>query len=126
MIAKRTVKGNQALLVAAGGGGAGTNSGLPGAAMDGILPGTVLDPINGSTATVNQGGAAGDSGTTFNAAWPATDGSMWQGGNGCEFGAGGIKQRILLIISLNFNSLYCRWGRILWRWRSRNYTWLSW
>lgn len=77
------------LLLAAGGGGGGSVPGLPGAALEGVLPGTLLDPICGHTATVEMGGMAGDSGSTYNAAWPATSGSQYQGGNGCEFGAGG-------------------------------------
>jgi hypothetical protein len=61
----------------------------PGGGLEGVLAGTLLDPLNGMTATVEKEGLAGESGSTFNAAWPATSGSMWQGGNGCEFGAGG-------------------------------------
>jgi hypothetical protein len=38
---------------------------------------------------VDKPGRAGDSGSTYNAQWPATAGQQWQGGNGCEFGAGG-------------------------------------
>lgn len=49
----------------------------------------MLDPINGGTATVEEGGRAGESGSTYNADWPANPGEQWQGGNGCQFGAGG-------------------------------------
>jgi hypothetical protein len=63
--------------------------GAPGGAFDGILPGTLIDAICGGTATVDKPGRAGDSGSTYNAQWPATAGQQWQGGNGCEFGAGG-------------------------------------
>jgi hypothetical protein len=77
------------MLLAAGGGGGGSVDGLPGGALHGALPGTLIDPINGVTATVEKPGAAGDSGSTYNAQWPATAGAAFQGGNGCEFGAGG-------------------------------------
>jgi hypothetical protein len=63
--------------------------GAPGGAFEGILPGTLIDAICGGTATVDKPGRAGDSGSTYNAQWPATAGQQWQGGNGCEFGAGG-------------------------------------
>ena len=63
--------------------------------MDGEAAGALLDPINGMTATVHKGGAAGESGATFNSAWPAVSGEQWQGGNGCEYGAGGKKYNIL-------------------------------
>lgn len=88
-VSKRTPKGNIALLVAAGGGGGGSIDGMPGGGLDGVLPGTHLDSRNGSTATVHVPGFAGDSGSIYNSAWQATDGTQWQGGNGCEFGAGG-------------------------------------
>lgn len=81
--------GAQVLLLAAGGGGAGSIDGLPGGALEGSLPGTLLDPLNGSTATVDKPGRPGETGSTFNSAWNGTSGDMWQGGNGCEFGAGG-------------------------------------
>eukprot|EP00605_Chrysophyceae_sp_TOSAG23-4_P002678 GSChrysophyteH1.ASY1.ANO1.2954.1 assembled CDS len=89
IVSKRSPKGNQALLVAAGGGGGGSVNGLPGGNMDGELFGTRVDPICGGTATATQGGHFGDSGTSFNSKWPASDGEMWKGGNGSEFGAGG-------------------------------------
>ena len=89
IVAKKTNKGNQALVVAAGGGGGGSVSGMPGVGMDGELPGTLLDPRNGCTATSTSPGQAGDSGSIFNADWTATDGQMWLAGNGCEYGAGG-------------------------------------
>lgn len=89
IIAKRTPRGNEAIIVAAGGGGGGSLDGLPGCGLHGPLPGTRLDPRNGSCGTIESGGDAGDSGTIFNSAWPATRGEMWQGGNGCEYGAGG-------------------------------------
>ena len=88
-ISKRTTRGTFTLLVAAGGGGGGSVPGAPGGGLEGVLPGTLLDPICGGTATVEKGGLAGDSGSTYNAAWPAQAGQQWQGGNGCEFGAGG-------------------------------------
>ncbi len=88
-ISKKTSRGTQLLLLAAGGGGGGSVPGLPGGGLDGILPGTLVDPLNGRTATVDSPGAAGESGSTFNSQWAATPGQMWQGGNGCEFGAGG-------------------------------------
>lgn len=47
--------------------------------MHGLLVGTRVDPRNGQSATIEMGGRGGDSGTVFNAAWPATDGEMWQG-----------------------------------------------
>lgn len=54
-----------------------------------MLAGTLLDPMNGTTATVDAPGIGGESGSTYNAAWPASAGEQWKGGNGCEFGAGG-------------------------------------
>lgn len=89
MLCRKTAKGNQVLIVAGGGGGGGSLDGLPGGGLEGSYNGTLIDPINGSTATVNEGGSAGETGSTYNSAWPATAGEMWQGGNGCEFGAGG-------------------------------------
>lgn len=88
-IAKKSSRGTTVLLVAAGGGGGGSLPGLPGGALDGSLPGTMIDPINGTTATIEKPGEAGDTGSTFNAQWNGTNGDMWQGGYGCEFGAGG-------------------------------------
>lgn len=61
----------------------------PGGALEGVLAGTLLDPLNGTTATVESPGKGGESGSTYNAAWCSTPGLAWQGGNGCEFGAGG-------------------------------------
>jgi hypothetical protein len=89
-VSKKTSKGTQVLLVAAGGGGGGSLHGLPGGALEGTYKGTLIDPINGSTATVTKPGEAGDIGTTFNSAWNGSGGEMWQGGFGCEFGAGGM------------------------------------
>ena len=57
--------------------------------MNGMHAGSRVDPICGQTATIEQGGLFGDSGTSFNSKWPAMSGEMWQGGNGSEFGAGG-------------------------------------
>lgn len=88
-VTKKTKRGAQLLLLAGGGGGGGSIPGLPGGGLTGIQPGTLLDPINGCTATVDTPGAAGDSGSTYNSQWPPTAGQQWQGGNGCEFGAGG-------------------------------------
>eukprot|EP01031_Cornospumella_fuschlensis_P001048 gene1048-1317_t len=88
-ICRRTANGKLVYLVSSGGGGGASQPGRPGGGLEGELPGTRLDPLNGSTATPWAGGKAGDSGSTFNAAWPATAGEMWQGGSGCEFGAGG-------------------------------------
>lgn len=89
IISKRTPKGNQAYVIAAGGGGGGSVDGLPGGGMDGVQTGTRIDPICGQTATAEQGGSFGDSGSQFNSKWPAISGVMWQGGHGSEFGAGG-------------------------------------
>jgi hypothetical protein len=89
IISKRTPKGNQALVVAAGGGGGGSVDGLHGGNMDGPLPGTRMDPVCGATASIQKGGAFGDSGSSFNSKWPAMSGEQWQGGNGSEFGGGG-------------------------------------
>jgi hypothetical protein len=61
----------------------------PGGALEGVLAGTLLDPLNGTTATVEGPGKGGESGSTYNSAWCATPGTAWQGGGGCEFGAGG-------------------------------------
>ncbi len=63
----------------------------PGGALEGVLAGTLLDSVNGQTATVDTPGKGGESGSTYNSAWNATPGAAWQGGNGCEFGAGGKK-----------------------------------
>ena len=72
--------------------------------------GVMIDPINGTTATVHEPGSrpyihdtridydiplsvsgqGGESGSVYNTQWPANPGSMWQGGSGCEFGGGGI------------------------------------
>jgi hypothetical protein len=76
-------------VVAAGGGGGASLHGRPGGGLEGELPGTKIDPINGYTATAYAPGKGGDSGSTFNSKWVATSGAMWQGGSGCEFGAGG-------------------------------------
>jgi hypothetical protein len=76
-------------IVAGAGGGGSSLSGRPGGGLEGELPGTRVDPINGGTATAASPGQAGESGSTFNTNWGATAGDMWQGGNGCEFGAGG-------------------------------------
>eukprot|EP01041_Mallomonas_annulata_P002379 gene2379-4623_t len=89
MIARRTPSGNQALLVAAGGGGGSSSDGLPGSGMNGSLPGTRIDKRNGGTATATFGGDAGDSGNLYCSLWPAEDGAIWQGGKGCQYGAGG-------------------------------------
>eukprot|EP00595_Chromulina_sp_UTEXLB2642_P002328 CAMPEP_0196765016 /NCGR_PEP_ID=MMETSP1095-20130614/7395_1 /TAXON_ID=96789 ORGANISM="Chromulina nebulosa, Strain UTEXLB2642" /NCGR_SAMPLE_ID=MMETSP1095 /ASSEMBLY_ACC=CAM_ASM_000446 /LENGTH=1218 /DNA_ID=CAMNT_0042122169 /DNA_START=3024 /DNA_END=6677 /DNA_ORIENTATION=+ len=89
IISKRTPKGNHALIVAGGGGGGCSLDGLPGVGMDGILPGTKIDLINGHSATCQNPGNAGDSGSILNSKWAALDGSQWQGGHGSEFGAGG-------------------------------------
>lgn len=89
MVSKRTSEGNQAFIVAAGGGGGSSLDGLPGVGMDGPLPGTRIDIINGESASCLGPGKAGWSGTVLNSKWPATDGEQWLGGNGSEFGAGG-------------------------------------
>eukprot|EP01036_Dinobryon_divergens_P026472 gene26472-35131_t len=83
IVSKRTHKGSQVLLVAAGGGGGASLDGLPGSGLDGTLKGVMIDPINGTTATVQEPGSL------HNTQWAATPGSMWQGGSGCEFGGGG-------------------------------------
>lgn len=57
--------------------------------MDGPLPGTKIDIINGTSATCEYPGKAGWSGTLVNSKWPATDGEAWKGGNGSEYGGGG-------------------------------------
>ena len=49
----------------------------------------MIDPINGTTATVDRPGQGGESGSVYNSQWAATAGEMWQGGAGCEFGGGG-------------------------------------
>ncbi len=59
IISKRTPQGNHALIVAGGGGGGCSLDGLPGVGMDGILPGTRIDTINGGTATCQYPGRAG-------------------------------------------------------------------
>lgn len=89
IISKRTVRGNIPYVVAGGGGGGGSIAGLPGSGLNGPLSGTLLDKRNGTSATVYAPGVGGDCGTTYNTDWPATDGQMWQGGNGSQFGAGG-------------------------------------
>ena len=64
--------------------------GLPGVGMDGFLPGTRVDPLNGTSATIEEGGRPGWSGSVINSKWPAEHGSQWQGGHGSEFGGGGM------------------------------------
>eukprot|EP00981_Chlorochromonas_danica_P012742 scaffold5382_cov162-Ochromonas_danica.AAC.4 len=88
-LCRRTPRGSQVYIVAGGGGGGGSQSGRPGGGLEGELPGSRIDPVNGGTATASMPGRAGETGTTYNAQWPATEGGMWQGGSGCEFGAGG-------------------------------------
>lgn len=102
MISKKTAMGSQALMVAAGGGGGASLNGLPGAALEGVLAGTLLDPLNGTTATVDEPGKGGESGSTYNAAWCATPGQQWQGGNGCEFGAGGNITAAVLVLDISW------------------------
>jgi hypothetical protein len=89
MVAKRHAGGNVALVLAAGGGGGSSNSGIPGAGMEGPLPGTKIDVRNGQIGTIYAGGAAGDSGSIHNSLWPATEGVAWTGGNGSQYGGGG-------------------------------------
>lgn len=89
MVAKRTSEGNEVIAVAGGGGGGGSQDGLSGCGMTGPYPGSRLDPRNGCCAIGEQGGAAGDSGNIHFSDFPATNGMAWQGGNGCQFGAGG-------------------------------------
>jgi hypothetical protein len=88
-ISKKTVRGTQLLMLASGGGGGASLHGLSGGGLDGTLPGTLVDPLNGGTATVESPGNAGETGSTFNSKWPARSGEMWQGGLGSEFGGGG-------------------------------------
>jgi hypothetical protein len=89
MLAKRTGEGNEVIAVAGGGGGGGSQNGLPGCGMTGPYPGSRIDPRNGCCAVGEEGGAAGDSGNIHFSDFPATNGVAWQGGNGCQFGAGG-------------------------------------
>lgn len=89
IISRRTPKGSQALVVASGGGGGGSLDGLPGSGMEGPLPGSRMDPINGMSASCEKAGRGGDSGSSFNAQWPASDGEQWLGGQGSEYGGGG-------------------------------------
>ena len=63
--------------------------GLPGAGMNGSIPGTKIDIISGSSGTCECPGKAGWSGTTINSKWSAMNGDQWKGGNGSEFGGGG-------------------------------------
>ena len=88
-VSKRTLLGNEALVVAGGGGGAGSLDGVPGTNMNGPLPGSRIDRRNGSSATVDSPGEAGDSGSIYNADWPAEPGEMWRGGKSSQFGGGG-------------------------------------
>ncbi len=89
IIAKRAATGNQALIVVSGGGGASSMDGLPGGGLYGPVEGTRIDMRNGCVATVVKGGNAGDSGNIYNSKWPASDGEMWQGGFGAQYGGGG-------------------------------------
>jgi len=57
--------------------------------MTGFLPGQRVDKRSGSTATVDNFGEAGDSGSIYNTEWPADNGDLWKGGRGCQFGGGG-------------------------------------
>lgn len=89
MISRRTADGNEVIAVAGGGGGGGSQDGLPGCGMNGPYPGTRIDPRNGLCAIGDQGGAGGDSGNIHFSDFPASSGTLWQGGNGCQFGGGG-------------------------------------
>ena len=89
LVSNRTAKGSQALLLAAGGGGGGSSDGCPGGGCQGVLPGTRIQPRNGTTATLSKAGDPGDSGSVLNAMWGGSPGLMWRGGNGSEYGGGG-------------------------------------
>jgi hypothetical protein len=89
MISKRAGEGNEVIAVAGGGGGGGSQDGLPGCGDTGPYPGSRIDPRNGCSAHGAEGGAAGDSGNIHFSDFPASDGTLWQGGNGCQFGGGG-------------------------------------
>jgi hypothetical protein len=89
IVSKRGVRGAQAYLVAAGGGGGGSLHGSPGGGLNGPLPGSRIQPRNGGTATVEEGGAPGDCGSVLNSKWVGQKGLQWKGGNGSEYGGGG-------------------------------------
>ena len=91
IVSRRVLEGSQVYAVAGGGGGGGSQGGVPGCGMDGALVGSRIDSRNGGCGNSNleRGGAAGDSGSIHNSAWPAMKGEMWQGGNGSQFGGGG-------------------------------------
>jgi hypothetical protein len=89
LLSKRSGEGNQVIAVAGGGGGGGSQDGLPGCGDAGPYPGARIDPRNGCSACGTEGGAAGDSGNIHFSDFPASPGTLWQGGNGCQFGGGG-------------------------------------
>jgi hypothetical protein len=91
IVSKRLANGSQVYAVTGGGGGGGSQQGVPGCGLDGAIPGALIDVRNGGCGLSNleRGGAPGDSGSIHNSAWTATQGEMWQGGNGSQFGGGG-------------------------------------
>ncbi len=77
------------LLVAGGGGGGASRKGVPGAGVDGEVPGTHIDLRNGRMGRSWCGGAGGDSGDILGCKFPPQSGGPWKGGNGGEYGGGG-------------------------------------
>ena len=80
--------------------------------MDLSRPGSVVDPINGSSASVQGPGAGGESGSVYNSQWPAQSGQMWLGGGGCEFGGGGECYRRC---GIHIHCSLRRWWLLRWR-----------
>ncbi|EQC42442.1 hypothetical protein SDRG_00177 [Saprolegnia diclina VS20] len=78
------------LLIAGGGGGGGCRDGLGGGGLHAEDRGEKSDVRNGRLGSQTRGGAAGRSSKENVAcAFPASDGSAYQGGHGAEFGGGG-------------------------------------
>lgn len=71
------------------GGGGGTRNGVGGGGLYGEMAGTVVDARSGRMGNHEKGGEGGSCLEVLGSRFPSQDGSAWQGGDGCEFGAGG-------------------------------------
>ena len=75
--------------------------GVPGCGLNGPAEGTRIDRINGAVGTVSGGGSCGDSGNIYNSDWPASDGELWTGGFGSQYGGGTLSLIRMLWYSLH-------------------------
>ena len=89
MVQRYGSSGLETVCVASGGGGGGGRDGQPGGCLDGELPGTKIDQLNGRMGTASAGGKPGDCGEGILADFDAESGQTWQGGCGASFGGGG-------------------------------------